>query len=675
MKKRDVIIWTIVAVLSMIGLDMHAQQAFYVYQHDGTVNTFFTNEIDSITVSKMGVDSLEYDDYVTQMYWTRDTVYRISIAAIDSVGFVTPPTVLQQGVIDLADQLYPYILSSDSLTFYLCNTVPQNMLPHKNDILVYMESSDIFPSAFGGQVVDVVQMDDSIKVECTLVELTDIFKCYYSTTVHTSPGVAKLRRSNDTVISKEYALTSPSDQTFDLVPLTGVSYKPQWPDGIFSLGGSGNLSVTVGVSNKVTTIIIVREGHPKMPVSITTRFTSTFSATENIGLTGTLQWDKDFEAGIPIETPTPFVNFYVALGPMLKANAEISSAASFKQQVSLNFEASMNDQGMLTSIPRLYVSDINHSENIDVLLKGSIGIGGFTELGICLLSRNFARVNLRNNYYFSLDGDCVVYKNDVENATKNTDLYEKLKSAKVSTDVNIELKMVGSFIHWDVSTDLVPPIKVPLKTWEFVPSCDENYQIDKHESNSIVIDVERMNEDNVFWGTASIDMGVYDENNNIVQKSSDKNQFDGERQTFNYTFNNLSKYQKYMAYPLVKRFGIQMRATPEIEIESCPGKIAKVEVTDARYFRNDSFPNTLYYTIEAKLENFDNIEEWGLYLPNSFLNNRDEFGLHYNPKYYTSLSDKVSDTMKKDWLWCAKDNDDDVEGTEKPSNLGIFLDY
>ena len=86
MKKILVII---VACLSVALSHAQEDSPFYVYRNDGDFNAFFLSEVDSITYSSIDIDSIQCEDVVTQEFWTSDSVYRIPLAAIDSVGFTT----------------------------------------------------------------------------------------------------------------------------------------------------------------------------------------------------------------------------------------------------------------------------------------------------------------------------------------------------------------------------------------------------------------------------------------------------------------------------------------------------------------------------------------------------------------------------------------------------------
>ena len=153
-------------------------EAFYVYRNDGMINTFFRSEIDSISYSYYDTDSLRYDEIVTQVIHTQDSIYQIPLAVIDSVGFVTPKTEYQPDVINLEGAIRDYVFGSDSLTIYFRSNTPFNILPKAGDKLVTTEISDVFRGGFLGKVVDKEEKGDTIALHCDAIDLEEAYKCF-----------------------------------------------------------------------------------------------------------------------------------------------------------------------------------------------------------------------------------------------------------------------------------------------------------------------------------------------------------------------------------------------------------------------------------------------------------------------------------------------------------------
>ena len=99
------------ALLLLVGSQsLSAQDAFYVYRNDGEFNGFFYDDIVRMGVSKYDLDSIEHEEYVVQDIETADSIYRIPLAAIDSIGFQQPEIVLNPKAKDIGAQgLYDYM--------------------------------------------------------------------------------------------------------------------------------------------------------------------------------------------------------------------------------------------------------------------------------------------------------------------------------------------------------------------------------------------------------------------------------------------------------------------------------------------------------------------------------------------------------------------------------------
>ncbi len=96
----------IVAILLSAGFaSLQAQEAFYIYRNDGEFNGFFYDDVKSMRLSKTDLDLTERDEYVVQEIETTDTVYRIPLCAIDSIGFQQPEIIMKK-IYDLDDQIW-----------------------------------------------------------------------------------------------------------------------------------------------------------------------------------------------------------------------------------------------------------------------------------------------------------------------------------------------------------------------------------------------------------------------------------------------------------------------------------------------------------------------------------------------------------------------------------------
>ncbi len=114
---------------------VNAQEAFYIYRNDGDFNGFFYDEVIEMRQSKIGVDSVEYDRWVTQEVVLADTIYRIPLGAIDSIGFQQPEIRLNPNIKFVEREGYsPYLQYWWGRVSFV--DMPESMAPQVGDVLI-----------------------------------------------------------------------------------------------------------------------------------------------------------------------------------------------------------------------------------------------------------------------------------------------------------------------------------------------------------------------------------------------------------------------------------------------------------------------------------------------------------------------------------------------------------
>ncbi len=155
MKNRTLLI-ALTAAFAISGLHAQKNETLFVYHKDGTVSPFFFAEIDSINFSYRTIDGKMASLPVVQEFCTPDSVYRYEIAEIDSVSFQAPPTIAPYGVINLADNLSPFIegcvMEQDDLTLTLSAATPSHLIPPAGTTLYQMSPTEKLPAGFAGKV-------------------------------------------------------------------------------------------------------------------------------------------------------------------------------------------------------------------------------------------------------------------------------------------------------------------------------------------------------------------------------------------------------------------------------------------------------------------------------------------------------------------------------------------
>lgn len=176
--------YVLVLVLMVSAQQLQAQEAFYIYRNDGNFDGFFFDQIERMGYSKYDLDSVEHDIYVVQEIETADSLYRIPLAVIDSIGFQQPEIIFNPNLKNMDETgIAAYIASirTDDRAVMLRRDIPQALMPQAGDVLVGFDEDTYEPfgmNSFAGKVRSVENDPDApfIYVYCDPVtDLGDIF--------------------------------------------------------------------------------------------------------------------------------------------------------------------------------------------------------------------------------------------------------------------------------------------------------------------------------------------------------------------------------------------------------------------------------------------------------------------------------------------------------------------
>ena len=104
--------------LMLICNSAMGQQAFYFYLNSKKINAFFTSEVDSIVLSMRGIDGLQYEEYCVQEIWTKDSVFRVPLAEIDSLGIDCPVVATEATEIESSSAILEGLIVADTSYVY-----------------------------------------------------------------------------------------------------------------------------------------------------------------------------------------------------------------------------------------------------------------------------------------------------------------------------------------------------------------------------------------------------------------------------------------------------------------------------------------------------------------------------------------------------------------------------
>ena len=193
--------WTLTGLALLFILSAQAQDAFCVYRSDGEFNGFFYDQVVRMECSKVDYEGNTHDEYVMQEIETTDSLYRIPLASIDSIGFQQPEIKLNPRLRNMEEiGLHDYIKTmvstwNDGKLEYqilLDKNLPASILPKVDDVLVDFNEEYVNwhmkSDSFGGKVfsVELFQNEYFVVKLSPLSELGDVFEQFISTEMITA---------------------------------------------------------------------------------------------------------------------------------------------------------------------------------------------------------------------------------------------------------------------------------------------------------------------------------------------------------------------------------------------------------------------------------------------------------------------------------------------------------
>ena len=622
MKKRLSLILLFAAV-TLSGMAQTIGEAFYIYRNDGQFNAFFRDEVLSIEYSNYDVDSVYYDEVVTQVVNTADSVYKIPLSVIDSVGFVQPETKYVKDIIRM-EPLLPYIVSVDGLTITFSNSIPTSMMPRVGDILLQDNfDSDKLPSGFAGRVAEC----NGIQVVCDSVSFEDIYEqivCY----------------GNYTAINDE------TNRSMRLVPRRiggGVSTSIAINGTIGSTGTGGYASINgkLGLDLRVT----FNFGKGK-PTYFDLSLSPQLGLTIQSGLKGNFSNNVLSNKVNLIAVPIPDTPFLLKLkaGPVLNFSAEASVTATTQTILGYRFGVKYED-GAFTGYGQNTTKWFSIPD-VEGHISGSIFAGVQTEFGI------FSYGDI-----MSLSLTKEAGAEFVANLTEDllsTDKYEELQKGKFDLNLraSVGVSARAKFHKWvNASANLeLLSGKLNINSWKLVPT----FQKPTVTVNSSSKAMATVTPSEKLLFPVSIGLGVWDKDETLHDAQycpMSYRVFENWGLTqFQTTFSGLTPNQEYTVKPLVKLLGMEIMASPceTFYTKDCPVTLRDFRVTNKQHkdngFTHDGKQYDYCFDVSVTATLVDGAEEivdWGyMYL--------DPFG---NPPAQISLKNYGSPYTDTRWAY------------------------
>ena len=622
MKMKKIFTLILMAVTAITATAQTIGEAFYIYRNDGQFNAFFRDEVDSIAYSHYDADSLYYEENVTQLVYTADSLYRIPLAAIDSVGFVQPETAFKADVTPITGDLLDYVIAVDNLTLTLSPQIPNSLLPSIGDKIVSVDLEDPFPYGFLGRVISVSQMSDGYIIECEFIGLEEAVDRLCVTTAMATADDGRLVRSlspRNVRVDRDY--TFPIGEQKMSFDLSGVIQKKD----VLSVSGKAALTATVNPTIYVQATYVVNTD-----VGLYTKFhiVGETSASLDLDAAGEVTRELWKKAIYDKDKPLAYgFTFYPELGAKIEASGELAVGVTFSARGRQTL-----DIVYCPFRPELNAVNFSHehlSSGADwhyLAARASLKACGYLELGIGYGHHYLAKVGGEFELGAKGEYDSVLDLDLLERANKETAFYEAMNNrdkvdvnayfgayfvAALLDGANIERLKFSKGKDWNLTPK-------PIFQGRHLPLFDD---IDVRPTTSTSATVSTKVSGDLLL-PQTIGLRIVDNDGNTVdtyyRNGNYWNRLVSDRE-LKHEFCNLQKGKKYKIHPLISWFGYDIMATPSANLDmDFPVELSDFTVTNKQYekgaFTHDgkNYDYRFDVSVTATLDgDAENIADWG----------------------------------------------------------------
>ena len=588
-------IFILISLLMTMFVEAVAQNdAMFVYRNDGAINGFLKSDIDSIRYSNLDVDSVLHKEYVVQEVWTVDSVYRIPLAAIDSVSFVTPPPSYQEGVEQVSEDLYRYVISYTDSTITFKPNIPSHLLPTEGQVIVADKYEEPFTTGFSGRMTGMKEYADSIVCMFDGVYLDDIYS--------------------------RLLLVGSAESYNDEINQSRTPTRAIWKDYDRKINLPASIPLKAGLitaelerpSLKIDYLVCINEGSLQNHVMFKARFNSAGSLSLKVSKESTFVGDEPhWLSSIPIKVGV--VSGSIEFGYFVQFSGSIEAGVTFPFEVGYSGGLSYTDsKGIVPDIPQR--SFTWKEPEWKASINGSLYAGVASRLSIALLHTKVACIDLTGKFGPEVSSS---YTIDAAEGIQTT-LYDNLKDVEVTSSLKLEL--TPGYRVWFNERKEFGGINLSVeflkKTVPLMPSISNlSWKRLSNKSGELNGNVE-----NDIFLPCKLGWAIYsnDEYHSThFLPDSYWAQDSWNNNGLQYQLSDIPSTGNCKAYPVVRYLDKLNIRVPKYVDLSIPVHITRFDVTDSEYKPGAFMNDGLYYdykfnvSLTVEIDNLDGVEDWG----------------------------------------------------------------
>lgn len=593
-----------------------AQKPFYVYLNDGSFKGFLTSQIDSMSISRIDADGVEHSDYVMQEFWTPDSVYRIPIAQIDSIGFTTPETQFQPDAINVADSLAQYVISADTTHIYLQLSTPKHLIPSVGEKLGYPTVDNLFPYGFSGKVQTVTTRSSDIELSCEQIRLDEVFETLYLTMVTERKGETQAKGGNPlaSLVDGVYIPIPTIHLPFPKIEFGSEISRKTEKNEKLALNYSNSVSLDIDNTFDVTMFVVVnKDMGAYFQISSIAHHDLTLSGS----FSGNLSYGEDKKISLLTQKKNLAYGVCLYFEPGWFYNAAVSGSlqgsTTFHFVSSVSFDCSSLGQSILK--PNFKVRPNGVDSNITASIDGTLALGLYCEGGFTFIDEAIDKAAYRFEAGGEFAGTCALLSSDFEKTAQSTELYQRLKTSEITLSPYIAHSLVFGIGSWDVKPLFNKILYPPVWKRTLVPTFSDT-KVDVSSVGKPSANVTSEMSGNCLL-PITVGYKLFDNDNNEVDSYISPTKYSNKSSVLEYKFEDLEKNSTYIVYPMVDLFGHDVLAVPEKEFktEEMWPKVTDVEITDfgegSYYNEGIAYDYKFNVATTVEIKDLEGVADWG----------------------------------------------------------------
>jgi len=622
---KKIILSLVMMAVAVTAAAQTVGDKMFVYYGGRVSDGFIPSEIDSIVYSNYDNDSIWYDDVVTQVIYTPDSVYRFPLAQIDSISFVRPATIYKPNAIVLEGEIRQYITSTDGFNLTMASNTPSRLLPKVGDRLVTMKPDESFPYYFAGEVRDATRTSEGILLTCDTLEFEDVVEQFADIVcvgnLEEEPEQAPRTIASAKRVSTPWIyLDLPSfkgSKEFDI----GIRTIPEIEDfdaGI-SFGAGSSYNIVPKAKCKFTWFI---QGglYINGLVVIDNSFTNSNHIAGGVEGNYEKSFLKEVKQGLIGNTP---FGWYIDVGWFLNVSGSIVAETSVNKKtrttLSFIYDRAHPENNMAKRMTRT-LSDSSNPGKFYGDVTAEIGL--YLEFGVSLLRKELVKVGCRTAVGIKGESNSCLWIG-INNANKSFDYYNKIKDCGLTISTFSRIGGVWNVLEplpFSISGDFLKRTYSfgELASFNIVPSFDNVNA--KRIGNSTTINAKADLGQNVLMPVTVGFTAINSVGNRVSTKYMQQSySLANKYPTAAAKLENVSISDTYLVHPMLKLFGHEIMASPSCEVDKAelPVKITDFKQTGSYYKENGySYKGNTYdykydVAVTIKLEQTEGIADWG----------------------------------------------------------------